>query len=164
MTAPAQFLDAAFSEGALVRGTNDLCRCYGVGRIQKVKGEHAKVEYNPSVFMQPPYRSDYKIPRLPETERIDAPLERAARGQWDEPWRFELKVQPARFLTGNKGGQLSNARRRFCRTRFSAMESTSPAPTAVAADSRPAPVCLRESHKRNPYEQCQNTRTAAFGR
>lgn len=110
MTAPAQFLDAAFSEGALVRGTNDLCRCYGVGRIQKVKGEHAKVEYNPSVFMQPPYRSDYKIPRLPETERIDAPLERAARGQWDEPWRFELKVQPARFLTGNKGGQLSNAR------------------------------------------------------
>ena len=45
-----------------------------------------------------------------EMERVDTPLERAARGQWDEPWRFELKMQAARFLTGNKGGQLSNAR------------------------------------------------------
>ena len=43
-------------------------------------------------------------------EKVDTPLERAARGEWDEPWRFELKMLAARFLTGNKGGQLSNAR------------------------------------------------------
>jgi len=60
--------------------------------------------------MEPPYRTESRILRLWEVERIDTPLERAARGEWDEAWRFELKMQAARFLTGNKGGQLSNAR------------------------------------------------------
>ncbi|MGH9871404.1 MAG: helicase-related protein [Pyrinomonadaceae bacterium] len=97
-------------EGDLVRSTNDLYKSYGVGYIQKIRGEQAKVEYNPSVFMQPPYRSENKILHLKELERVDSPLDRAARGEWDEPWRFELKMAAARFLTGNKGGQLSNAR------------------------------------------------------
>lgn len=99
-----------FSEGDLVRSTNDLYKPYGVGYIQKIRGEQAKVEFNPSVFMQPPYRSENKILYLKELERIDSPLERAKRGEWEEPWRFELKMAAARFLTGNKGGQLSNAR------------------------------------------------------
>ena len=99
-----------FNEGDLVRSTNELFRAYGVGYVQKVRGAQAKVEFNPSVFMQPPYRSENKILQLAELERVDSPLERAARGQWDEPWRFELKMQAARFLTGNLGGQLSNAR------------------------------------------------------
>ncbi len=99
-----------FNEGDLVRSTNELYQQYGVGHIQKVRGEHAKVEFNPSVFMQPPYRSENKILQLAEVERVDSPLERAARGEWEEPWRFELKMMAARFLTGNKGGQLSNAR------------------------------------------------------
>jgi superfamily II DNA or RNA helicase len=43
-------------------------------------------------------------------ERIDSPLIRARRGEWEEAWRFELKMLAARFLTSNKGGQLSNAR------------------------------------------------------
>ena len=94
----------------LVRSTNELYRQYGVGHIQKVRDAQAKVEFNPSVFMQPPYRSEIKILLLAELQRIDSPLERAARGEWDEAWRFELKVLAARFLTGNKGGQLSNAR------------------------------------------------------
>jgi hypothetical protein len=94
---------AAFAEGDLVRSTNDLYKSYGVGYIQKIRGEQAKVEFNPSVFMQPPYRSENKILYL-------TPLDRAARDEWDEPWRFELKMAAARFLTGNKGGQLSNAR------------------------------------------------------
>jgi ERCC4-related helicase len=98
------------SEATLVRSTNDLYKHYGVGRVQKVKSGHAKVEYNPSVFMSPPFRSENKILQLDQIERIDTPLERAARGQWDEAWRFELKMLAARFLTGNKGGQLSNAR------------------------------------------------------
>jgi superfamily II DNA or RNA helicase len=97
-------------EGNLVRSTNDLYKSYGVGYIQKIRGEQAKVEFNPSVFMQPPYRSENKILYLTELERVDSPLERAQRGEWDEPWRFELKIAAARFLTGNKGGQLSNAR------------------------------------------------------
>ena len=46
-----------FAEGDLVRSTSDLYMGYGVGRVVKVRGEQAKVEFNPSVFMQPPYRS-----------------------------------------------------------------------------------------------------------
>jgi SNF2 family DNA or RNA helicase len=97
-------------EGELARSTNALYIGYGIGRVQKVRGAQAKVEFNPSVFMPPPYRSENKILQLAEMERVETPLERAARGQWDEAWRFELKMQAARFLTGNKGGQLSNAR------------------------------------------------------
>ncbi len=102
--------EISFCEGDLVRSTNDLYKSYGVGYIQKIRGEQAKVEFNPSVFMQPPYRSENKILYLKELERVDSPLDRAARGEWDEPWRVELKMAAARFLTGNKGGQLSNAR------------------------------------------------------
>ncbi len=99
-----------YAEGDLVRSTNELYAPLGIGRIQRVKGPQAKVEFNPSVFMQPPYRSENKILQLGEVQRVDTPLERAARGQWDEPRRFELKMLAARFLTGNVGGQLSNAR------------------------------------------------------
>jgi ERCC4-related helicase len=100
----------AFREGDLVRSKIDLYRPYGIGRVQKVRGAHAKVEFNPSVFMEPPYRSENKILQLAEMERVDTPLDRAERGEWEEPWRFELSMMAARFLTGNKGGQLSNAR------------------------------------------------------
>jgi hypothetical protein len=75
----------------------------GVGRILKIRGEQAKVEFNPSLFKPPPYRSENKILDFAEMERVETPLERAGRGQWDEPWRFELRIQAARFLTGNKG-------------------------------------------------------------
>src|SRR6266567_7533123 len=88
---------ASSQEGELVRSTNDLYKSYGVGYIQKVRGEQAKVEFNPSVFMPPPYRSENKILHFSEMERVETPLERAARGEWEEPWRFELKVQAARF-------------------------------------------------------------------
>jgi ERCC4-related helicase/HKD family nuclease len=99
-----------FTEGDFVRSTNEIYKHYGIGRIQKVRGEQAKVEFNPSVFMHPPYRSENKILHLTELEKVDTPIDRAARGTWEEPWRFELKMLAARFLTGNKGGQLSNAR------------------------------------------------------
>src|SRR5713226_5060076 len=83
---------ARSQEGELVRSTNELYKSYGVGYIQKIRGEQAKVEFNPSVFMQPPYRSENKILHLKELERVDSPLDRAARGEWNEPWRFELKT------------------------------------------------------------------------
>lgn len=110
----AAFKEAAagseYAEDDLVRSTNELYKRYGIGRIQKVRGAQAKVEFNPSVFMPPPYRSENKILQLAELERIDSPLQRAQNGNWEEPWRFELKMLAARFLTSNKGGQLSNAR------------------------------------------------------
>jgi SNF2 family DNA or RNA helicase/HKD family nuclease len=99
-----------FSEGDLVRSTNELFKGYGIGRIQKARGAQAKVEFNPSVFMRPPYRSENKILQLEELEKIDSPITRATNGIWEEPSRFELKMMAARFLTSNKGGQLSNAR------------------------------------------------------
>ena len=100
----------SFPEGALVRSTNAVYKPYGVGRVIKVRDDLAKVEFNPSVFMSPPYRSENKLLYFSELERVETPLERAAHGEWEEPWRFELKMRAARFLTGNKGGQLGNAR------------------------------------------------------
>ncbi len=96
--------------GTLVRSTIELYKPYGIGRTQKVKNGYAKVEFNPSVFMSPPYRSENKILALNEIQIVHTPLDRAVRGQWEDPWRFELKMLAARFLTANKGGQLSNAR------------------------------------------------------
>ncbi len=106
----ASAINPVFAEGALVRSTNELYKSYGIGRMRRVRGSQAKVEFNPSVFMHPPYRSENKILQLAEVARIDTPLERAHRDDWEVPWRFELKMMAVRFLTGNKGGQLSNAR------------------------------------------------------
>jgi ERCC4-related helicase len=103
-------MPATITDGFLVRSTNALYRDHGIGRVQKVRDGHAKVEFNPSVFMEPPYRSENKILRLAEVQRIDTPLERAACGKWEEPWRFELRMLAVRLLTGNQAGQLSNSR------------------------------------------------------
>ena len=99
------------AEGDLVRSTNDMYKEYGVGRVQKVRNGQAKIEFNPSVFMEPPYRSENKILPLAEMEKVDTPLERAiARANGSEPGGLSSKMLAARLLTGNKGGQLSNAR------------------------------------------------------
>src|SRR5438477_6094779 len=100
----------SIAEGDLVRSLNPLFSPYGTGRVQKLRNGIVKVEFNPSVFMEPPYRSENKLLKVEETERVDSPLDRAKRGDWDEAWRFEMKLLAARFLTGNKGGQLANAR------------------------------------------------------
>jgi hypothetical protein len=42
--------------GHLVRSANDLFKPYGIGPVQKVSNGIGKVEFNPSVFMKPPYR------------------------------------------------------------------------------------------------------------
>ena len=44
----------SIAEGDLVRSTNAMYKEYGVGRVQKVRNGLAKVEFNPSVFMEPP--------------------------------------------------------------------------------------------------------------
>jgi ERCC4-related helicase len=101
---------ADFVEGQFVRSTSHLYRGYGIGRIQKIRGDSAKVEFNPSVFMRPPYRSENKILAIADLEAIDSPIDRACAGRWDDSLTFELRLTAARLLTGNTGGQLSNAR------------------------------------------------------
>jgi ERCC4-related helicase len=103
-------LDNILIEGELIRSTNPLYKPYGVGQTVKVRNGQAKIEFKPSVFMAPPYRSESKILPVAELEKVDTPLDRAARGEWEPVWKFELKMLAARLLTGNKGGQLANAR------------------------------------------------------
>jgi SNF2 family DNA or RNA helicase len=101
---------ATIEPGTHVRSRNANYQALGVGRVQKVKDNQCKVEFNPSVFSRPPFRSQNYILRLDEVEVCPTPLELAKAGQWDEAWKFDLRQMAARFLCMNKGGQLSNAR------------------------------------------------------
>ncbi len=97
--------------GDSVIGTNPSLRPYGAGRVLMVKNGIAKVEYSPGLFSEPPLYSHTKLLKLEETERVADPLELALEGRWEkETWRFDLRQMAARFLTGNVGGQLSDAR------------------------------------------------------
>jgi SNF2 family DNA or RNA helicase len=82
----------------------------GVGYVLKVKDHQCKVEFNPTVFSRPPYRSENKILQLDEVEICPTSLELAIAEQWSDAWKFDLRQMAARFLCLNKGGQLSNAR------------------------------------------------------
>lgn len=99
-----------FRVGSFVRSKNHIYKSLGIGKIQKVRNEQCKIQFDPTVFSNPPYRSENKIMLLDELELIDTPLERIEKGVWDEPWKFEMKMMAARLLTANVGGQLSNAR------------------------------------------------------
>jgi hypothetical protein len=101
---------AAVEPGLHVRSLNANYRLYGVGRVQNVRDDICKVEFNPSVFSQPPHRSINYLLKIPELELCPTPLQLAQAGQWDDAWKFDLRQMAARFLTMNKGGQLSNAR------------------------------------------------------
>jgi superfamily II DNA or RNA helicase len=101
---------ATIVPGVHVRNANGIYRSLGVGRVQKVKDHQCKVEFNPSVFSKPPYRSENKILGIDEIEVCPDPLGLAKASHWDEAWKFDLRQMAARFLTLNKGGQLSNAR------------------------------------------------------
>lgn len=96
--------------GTLVKSRSGIYEPLGVGRIQKVKDNQCKVEFNPTVFSRPPYRSENKILQLDEITVCPSPLELAGDGRWHDPWKFDLRQMAARFLCLNKGGQLSNAR------------------------------------------------------
>src|SRR3990167_3602131 len=100
----------AVEPGTHVRSLNAVYRPLGIGRVQKVRDHQCKVEYNPTVFSKPPHRSVNYIQALAELEFCPTPLELAKAGQWGEAWKFDMRQMAARFLTLNKGGQLSNAR------------------------------------------------------
>lgn len=112
MAIPVSLSDkaGAIEPGAHVRSLNPIYRPPGVGRVQKVRDHQCKVEYNPTVFSKPPHRSVNYIQAFTEIEVCPTPLDLAKRGEWQEAWRFDLRQMAARFLTLNKGGQLSNAR------------------------------------------------------
>lgn len=101
---------ASLEPGTHVRSLNPIYRPLGVGRVQKVRDHQCKVEYNPTVFSKPPHRSVNYIQALAELEVCPTPLDLAKCGAWQEAWRFDMRQMAARFLTLNKGGQLSNAR------------------------------------------------------
>jgi superfamily II DNA or RNA helicase len=96
--------------GIRVRSLNPIYRPLGVGRVQKVRDELCKVEFSPTVFSKPPHRSINYLQKFAELEICPTPLELAEAGHWDEAWTFDLRQMATRFLTLNKGGQLSNAR------------------------------------------------------
>src|SRR5690348_8248103 len=96
--------------GMHVRSVNGIYRSLGLGQVQKVREQQCKVEFNPTVFSRPPYRSENKILSLNEIEVCATPLEQAKASSWDEGWKFDLRQMATRFLCLNKGGQLSNAR------------------------------------------------------
>jgi superfamily II DNA or RNA helicase len=96
--------------GVRVRSLNPIYRALGVGSVQKVRESLCKVEFNPTVFSRPPYRSINYLLKVAEIGLCPTPLELAGAMKWDEAWRFDFRQMAARFLTHNKGGQLSNAR------------------------------------------------------
>jgi len=96
--------------GSQVRSLKGIYRALGVGFVQKIKDHQCKVEFNPTVFSRPPYRSENKILQLDEIKICPTPFELAGANKWDEAWKFDLRQMAARFLCLNKGGQLSNAR------------------------------------------------------
>ena len=100
----------AIVPGTHVKSLNSIYENLGAGKVQKVRDSQCKVEFNPTVFSRPPYRSENKILQLSELHVCPTPLELAKAAEWDEPWKFDLRQMAARFLCLNKGGQLSNAR------------------------------------------------------
>jgi len=96
--------------GSRVRSELAIYSPLGVGRVQKLKDCQCKVEFNPTVFSRPPFRSENKILQLDEVKICPPPIELALAGSWEQSWRFDLRQMAARFLCLNKGGQLSNAR------------------------------------------------------
>jgi superfamily II DNA or RNA helicase len=109
-TDSAHTVFALLDVGACVRSLNANYRLLGVGKVQKVRGSLCKIEFNPTVFSRPPYRSINYLLKVAESEICPSPLELAGAGKWDEAWKFDFRQMAARFLTLNKGGQLSNAR------------------------------------------------------
>ena len=101
---------APLEPGVQVRSLNPAYRLHGLGKVQKIRDSLCKVEFNPTVFSIPPHRSINYLLKIAEVELCPTPLDDARAGNWGDAWRFDLRQMAARFLTLNKGGQLSNAR------------------------------------------------------
>ena len=93
-----------------VVSTNALHADNGVGIVQQVRGDQAKVEFRPTVFSKPPYLTESRILNVNELRAVKSPLEHLRDGEFDEPWRFDLRTRAAQLLVCNRDGQLGDAR------------------------------------------------------
>ncbi len=96
-----------FRESDIVVSQDDLLRPYGKARLIKIKRGLAEAEYVPHIFSRPPYFTHIKFLRLEETEKFLSPVDRLQNRRFEETWKFDMRQMAARFLTANKGGQLS---------------------------------------------------------
>ena len=96
--------------GSWVVSTNPLHTENGVGVVQQVRNEQAKVEFRPTIFSNPPYLTVSRTLNVNELRAVKSPLERLRDGEFDEPWRFDLRTRATRLLVCNRDGQLGNAR------------------------------------------------------
>ena len=92
-----------FQIGSFVRSKNQLYKSFGIGKIQKVRNDQCKVQFDPTVFSNPPYRSENKILPLNDLELVETPFDRIKKGRWEDAWKFEMKMMAARLLTANIG-------------------------------------------------------------
>src|SRR5260370_7395811 len=97
------------SAGMHVCSMNGIYKPLGVGVVQKVRDHQCKVEFNPTVFSRPPYRSENKILKLDEVVACPSPLELAGTGTWDEVWKLDLRQLAARYFALNKDRPLYNS-------------------------------------------------------
>ena len=102
--------EVGIDKGSWVVSTNPLHAENGVGIVQQVHGQQAKVEFRPTIFSKPPYSTESRILNVNELRVIKSPLERLQDGEFDDPWRLELRTQAAQLLVCNRDGQLGNAR------------------------------------------------------
>ena len=101
---------ARIDRGSWVVSTNPLHTENGVGVVQQVRRQQAKVEFRPTIFSKPPYSTESRILNVNELRVVKSPLERLQDGEFDAPWRFDLRAQAAQLLVCNRDGQLGNAR------------------------------------------------------
>ncbi|MBU4272369.1 MAG: DEAD/DEAH box helicase family protein [Planctomycetes bacterium] len=101
---------STIQDGNWVVSTNALHADNGVGVVQQVRGEQAKVEFRPTVFSKPPYLTLSRTLSLNDLRVVRSPLERLRDGEFDEPWRFDLRTRAAQLLVCNRDGQLGDAR------------------------------------------------------
>ena len=86
-------MSADYKIGDFVRSTNKIYFPLGIGRIQKIRNNQCKVQFDPTVFSKPPYRSENKILLLDELEKIYSPLEKLEKEYLDDSWKqFEELV------------------------------------------------------------------------
>lgn len=96
--------------GSWVVSTNPLYADSGIGVVQQVRREQAKVEFRPTVFSRPPYDTISRILSVNELRAVKSPLERLQDSALDEPWIFDLRTRAAELLICNCDGQLGDAR------------------------------------------------------
>lgn len=102
--------EAQIETGSWVISTNPLHAENGIGVVQAVRPQQAKVEFRPTVFSKPPFLTVSRTLGMGELRPVKPPQQRMRDGEFDASWRFHLRTQAARLLVCNRDGQLGNAR------------------------------------------------------